>query len=271
MLKILEQKGIKVSWYKIKYNDTGIEVYIKEKEETKIKGYNTKINPIRKKGLLEPLTTIKERIINLININEIKNWKLLPFDNFIIESSMDKKEVLQRLLSNIEINENFNSGKKSSFKSYEGYITEQGFQFRRILKKGINSFIPVVIGSFDNQRNNAIRVKIRLNKFVLIFLSIFILFDIGLFFASSNFKEIKNKYPQELEEIFADNELKEILDEIDFQKRMKDLYHQKVNINYNALFISLVAYLMTIIIYNLELISVKQDLLFFTQAKILSK
>ncbi len=190
----------------------------------------------------------------------MKNWKLLPYDNFTIESSMERDGILKSLHSNIEQTDNFFSGfKRNSLRNYEGYISDNGFKFRRILKSGINSFIPIVIGKFENQEDyRTIRITIRPNLYVLVLFSFFILFGLGMFFMTSNFKEKYNHDLQDLEKVIDDEVLKNKLDY---------LYHRPVKINWSALIFPLIAYLLATVFYNLELISVKQDLLYFLDAK----
>jgi hypothetical protein len=60
---------------------------------------------------------------------------------------------------------------KNSFREYEGYTENNTFKLRRILKSGINTFIPIVTGTvldFDNDSSRIV-LKLRLHKGVMIF------------------------------------------------------------------------------------------------------
>ena len=84
-----------------------------------------------------------------------------------------------------------NSGmysRKNTYKSYEGFIEDDSFKFRRILKWGWNSFIPIVKGEVIQKKSGGskIRIKIRFHKIVIIFLLIYLLFGASQFIINVN-------------------------------------------------------------------------------------
>jgi hypothetical protein len=97
---------------------------------------------------------------------------LLPFENIEIESPLSKSEVVNTVRRNIEWKTDLGmTFTKNSFREYEGYTENNTFKLRRILKSGINTFIPIVTGTvldFDNDSSRIV-LKLRLHKGVMIF------------------------------------------------------------------------------------------------------
>lgn len=101
-----------------------------------------------------------------------------PFENIKITSTLSKKEIIERVRSRVEYTSQFGmSFQKGSFKDYDGYVNENEFKFRRILKSGRNSFIPTVYGKIENNSGySIILMQIRFHPIVyilLIFLTVF--------------------------------------------------------------------------------------------------
>jgi len=66
-----------------------------------------------------------------------------------------------------------------SFKEYEGYVENNSFTIRRILKIGANSFIPLIHGIIIKNNDNEsidIQLKIVLQKLTRMFLLVFNIF-----------------------------------------------------------------------------------------------
>tara|TARA_B100000809_G_C14747534_1_gene390872 strand:- start:54 stop:500 length:447 start_codon:yes stop_codon:yes gene_type:complete len=92
----------------------------------------------------------------------------LPYENIQLISPLDKGLVLSKINNQLEETRLFGFAfHKGSWKKYEGFIENDNFKFRRILKSGSNSFIPIVQGQIVNtEKGSLIKLKIRLHKFV---------------------------------------------------------------------------------------------------------
>ena len=114
----------------------------------------------------------------------------LPFENFVIESSLNKEEIISALTMNIESEKTFRFMKRSDTKEFEGSLKGNEFEIRRIISYR-NSFLPVINGEIESYGNNSrITIRMRLHIFTIIFISIWISI-VGLIFiglvAAGNF------------------------------------------------------------------------------------
>ena len=108
---------------------------------------------------------------------------LLPIEKIEFESPLKLNEVKEVLNNEIAWTKSFGGAfTKNTYKEYEGYMENNTFKIRRILKWGTNSFIPIVSGTIldENLKISRIQLSIRLNKFVLIFFGILTLFSFFL-------------------------------------------------------------------------------------------
>lgn len=100
--------------------------------------------------------------------------KYLPAENITFKTKLKRNEVLKQLLENVEPEKTFRFAlfNRDSTKPYEGYITRQSFEIKRIIGYR-NSFLPRISGileeDFDGTR---IKVKMRLHALVIVFLCI---------------------------------------------------------------------------------------------------
>lgn len=106
--------------------------------------------------------------------------QLLPFGTFVIETSLEKEQVFAALAANIETGEGRGVWKKSSNKEFGGLLAKDKFEIKRLITYK-NSFKPLLQGSIANgMQGTRIIVKTRIDKFALVFMSIW-LGGIGLF------------------------------------------------------------------------------------------
>ncbi len=98
--------------------------------------------------------------------------KYLPIENIIYKTHLKEDEIIKRLSENIEPIKvfRFNIFKSGSSKPYEGSFNGITFNIYRIIKYQ-NSFQPRINGVIENDFEGLrIKVKMRLNIFVIIFL-----------------------------------------------------------------------------------------------------
>ena len=106
----------------------------------------------------------------------MKITEYLPFENYVLRTSLSSKEVYYRLSNNIEPKKAFRLAafNRTSVKPYEGIITNSFFKISSIVNYR-NSFLPVIegkISTFAGQTHIHIRMKV--TPFVLIFISIWL-------------------------------------------------------------------------------------------------
>lgn len=120
--------------------------------------------------------------------------KLLPYENYIINTVLSRIEVINRLKLKIDPPTRFIlwfSDKKSE-KDYQGRFSANGFEIVRIIKYR-NSFLPIITGTFMNgSPGTQIHVKMQLALFVKVFLC-FCLGAISLFLIFLIVSQISNR------------------------------------------------------------------------------
>lgn len=107
-----------------------------------------------------------------------------PFENTELISSLKKDKIAEIINENIEHSPELGlTFKKNSYKYYEGIITDHKFKIRRILKSGINSFIPIVYGEISElEKGTLVEMKLRLYPTIKLFLIVFTIFSGSLLF-----------------------------------------------------------------------------------------
>ena len=125
---------------------------------------------------------------------------LLPFENLKIESPLTRLEIENAIKNNITLNTELGlSFSKNSMKDYEGFVDDNKFKFRRILKSGMNSFIPIISGVIEQKENGSqIELKLRLHKIIIIFAVIMTLFSGSLLIIPLFNKQPENVHVTEL-------------------------------------------------------------------------
>ena len=95
----------------------------------------------------------------------------LLFENIKIDSPLTKKEIENSIKKNIAWNTELGlTFTKNSLLDYEGFVENSNFKLRRILKSGINSFIPIASGIITEKVNGSkVELKLRLQKVLIIF------------------------------------------------------------------------------------------------------
>ncbi|PYF74416.1 hypothetical protein [Pedobacter nutrimenti] len=107
---------------------------------------------------------------------------LLPFENIYYKTKLKAEEVICRLNEHVGPEKPLLSSilVTGSDKPYEGEIYGKQFQIRRIINYR-NSFLPRISGVVKEEAGETqIFVKMRLHLFVMVFLSVFCVFLIGI-------------------------------------------------------------------------------------------
>ena len=108
----------------------------------------------------------------------------LPFETIVIETPVTKDDTIATLASNIEREKTFRFLKKSDTKAFEGRLTGNAFEIRRIISYR-NSFLPVIKGRIETfGTRTRLTINMRLHITVIIFMAVWFGF-VGLFFIAS--------------------------------------------------------------------------------------
>lgn len=102
----------------------------------------------------------------------------IPFENYTLASTLSMEEVKKRLSESIEPKKtsNFSFFPSYSLKPYSGQITGDNFEMVRIIRYK-NSFLPFITGKISsNFGQTLIKIKMRPNIFVLIFIGYWLWF-----------------------------------------------------------------------------------------------
>jgi len=104
---------------------------------------------------------------------------IIPKKDFEINSPLSEAETIVKFQDNLKKTTDLGifGIRQNGFFNYEGFIIDNVIVFRRILKKGANSFIPKMEATISETPNGTnILFKSRLNKFIGIFVLIFNIF-----------------------------------------------------------------------------------------------
>jgi len=102
--------------------------------------------------------------------------KLLPFEEIVYRSKLNKEELVARLQNEIEAEKSFSFGANrfSYSKSYIGKISDNRFEIKRAINYR-NSFLPVIKGEIRNDLNGSkILVKMNLVELIKVFMIIWL-------------------------------------------------------------------------------------------------
>lgn len=134
--------------------------------------------------------------------------KYLPFEKYVLKTTLSEEEVRRRLVANVEIRSallNSLRWSSSHSKPYEGKFDGNTFKVSRIINYK-NSFIPVIEGRISTFLNTTeIHIKMRLHTFVKVFTIIWLSgVSVGcIAAASATVEELnKNKRPESLPFMF---------------------------------------------------------------------
>ena len=184
---------------------------------------------------------------------------LLPFENIEIESPLTKNEIENVIKNNIVWNTDLGmTFTKNPIREYEGFIDNGTFKLRRIFKKGMNSFVPIVTGTISDSENCVSRIglKLRLHKFVSIFYIVVTIFLGSILLSPVSSSPISSESQKEFVIEYAINEdhADKIVGDIEKSSEQK-------NTNWTSLFMFFIApYLIVTIIFNYEANIVKNKL-----------
>lgn len=104
--------------------------------------------------------------------------KILPFEDCSLETKLKGKEIHERLSDLTDTESGFfkfkSTFKKRSENKFEGKITENSFEIRRIIRYK-NSFLPNISGTIEEFFiGTNIHIKFRLPIFIIIFMCIWL-------------------------------------------------------------------------------------------------
>ncbi len=183
------------------------------------------------------------------------NMNLFPYENTTIDSPLRKEEIKQVIQHHIAWTTEFGlTFTKGSPFEYEGHINNDTFKVRRILKSGINSFIPIASATImENENGSKIAIKLSLHKTVIILGIVITLISALTLFASP--PPIQNK----LDEAFLiEQALNGTLDEAMYKINQQS--PPQKNINWIALFCIIMPYLVSTLYFNYEAHIIKSKL-----------
>jgi hypothetical protein len=180
---------------------------------------------------------------------------LFPFENIVIFSPLSENEIKNSLKNNIEWNTELGmTFNKNSIRDYEGFVQGDKFKIRRILKSGINSFIPIVTGHIiDNVDGSKIALRLRLHRVVMILAIVFTIFSGSIFIT-----RLFSTPDEQLVELMNDKFVKETFS--------TEQYAELVNVakpkgvDWNGLILFIAPYLICTLFFNYEAKIVKNKL-----------
>jgi len=193
-------------------------------------------------------------------------WKLIPYNELILKSPLDRNQIETKLKLNLEWTKKFGvTFSKNSKKKYEGFVKDDSFKFRRILKSGRNSFIPIVHGKVENDNEKSIiRIKIKYPKWVSVGLIVFTIF-IASVSLSTTCANRHNNYS--LSEEIDMKELRETLGSEKYDDIFQANQPRSRVDNWTSKIVFLTAYMLVIVFFNIETNSAKDDLKFMISAE----
>jgi hypothetical protein len=170
---------------------------------------------------------------------------LFPFENIVISSPLSENEIKNSLKNNIEWNTELGmTFNKNSIRDYEGFVQGGKFKIRRILKSGINSFIPIVTGDVVEKVNGSqIELKFRLHKSVAILAIIFTIFSGSIFITT-----LFSKPNEQLVELMNDKIVKETLSAEQYKELVNNVIPKGTD--WNGLILFIAPYLMCTLFFN---------------------
>ncbi len=101
--------------------------------------------------------------------------KFLPIENYTLTTKLSVDEVRVLIENNTGPKESFGlfTSNNNSSRPYEGSITGNSFTISRIINYS-NSFLPIITGTISRFIDKTeIKIKMRLQKFVTVFISVF--------------------------------------------------------------------------------------------------
>lgn len=176
---------------------------------------------------------------------------LFPFKNIELTSPLHASDIIKIVHGNIEYNPTLNFYKKESYREYEGFVNNDNFTMRRILKTGVNSFIPTAycyISSFNNSAK--LKLKIRLPKAIYLLLGVFLLFSLILISVELLSDNSGHQSAKELFESEEFKDAKQYFSDEEWDKLTKT--NNTISFSWGSLFIFLAPYVLSVVAFNYE-------------------
>jgi hypothetical protein len=191
-------------------------------------------------------------------MNLIQNMKLIPFEKTEFYSPLDIQDVIEVLELNLEKSFTFGiTFKKSLWKDYEGYAEDNEFIVRRILKAGINSFIPVVHGTITEENEGTlIKLRIRLHKLTQFLIVILSIFTIIIFFSTQIINSENPEFTRDLQILIDNPDSPEYLGEL--KEYLNDIKSKEID--WSGIILVIISYAIILILFNKESKIITSDL-----------
>lgn len=118
--------------------------------------------------MLRPGSEVIKKLVSCVTM------RFLPFENYVLYTSMPPEKAKKRLCDNIEMGAGRPFSQQQTTKLYQGALMGDGFRISRV-SKNRNAFLPVVTGRWARiNGQTAVRVSMQSNVLVFIFLFLWI-------------------------------------------------------------------------------------------------
>lgn len=195
---------------------------------------------------------------HFLGFTKFNGLSLIPYERLEYKSNRSIEEINSVISEKIEIVPSLNSQiHSSSYKSYQGWVNENGFDFISIYKQGTATINTTVSGRYsENSKGLKINVVIKLQKRINIIL-LLILFMTTIF----GITNMNNTQPDDyLKNSGVNNEeLKEILG----KEKYNEIHNYEEVItetSYEFIIIQLLFYIVIMCLYNFNSKKIKDDL-----------
>jgi len=116
----------------------------------------------------------------------IKGFYFFPNANYTITTNKSITQILEIVSQETDFVDEFSKGGSSlSNKRFEGYLTEKGFQIKRLLSFGHSSFLPLITGEIEvvdigkSRVNVNVKYPLKVNYFLIFFCVFSLILIIG--------------------------------------------------------------------------------------------
>ncbi len=195
---------------------------------------------------------------HFLGFTKFNGISLIPYERLEYKSNRSIEEINSVISEKIEIAPSLNSQiHSSSYKSYQGWVNNNGFDFISIYKQGTATINTTASGRYyENSKGLRINVVIKLQKRINIILLV-LMFMVTIF----GITNMNNTQPDDYlkESGVNTEELKEILGE----EKYNELNNYKEPItetNYEFIIIELLFYIVIMCLYNFNSKQMKDDL-----------
>jgi len=176
---------------------------------------------------------------------------LFPFKNIELTSPLHASDIIKIVHGNIEYNPTLNFYKKESYREYEGFVNNDNFTMRRILKRGTNSFIPIAYCQISSINNSTkLKLNLRLHRAIYLFLGVFLLFSLILISVELLSDNSGHQSAKELFESEEFKDTKQYFSDEEWDKLTKT--NETISFSWSSLFIFLAPYILSVVVFNYE-------------------